>query len=126
MAKWDTETGQPVGGMLALEGLVQCVQMAAEGGTEGGMSDSISASGSGNGGLGWGGGGGALGTGRVAYAGSTSKRIYTVDTRDPMSVVAKWDCGSFMNSLHVYSDGSKVCREGRWGVLPRKTCNNKL
>ena len=59
--------------------------------------------------------GGALGTGRVAYAGSTSKRIYTVDTRDPMSVVAKWDCGSFVNSLHVYSDGSKVCREGMGG-----------
>ncbi|CAM9592923.1 unnamed protein product [Scytosiphon promiscuus] len=25
-----------------------------------------------------------------------------------MSVVAKWDCGAFVNSLHVYSDGSKV------------------
>ncbi|CAM9689786.1 unnamed protein product, partial [Ectocarpus fasciculatus] len=46
--------------------------------------------------------------GRVAYAGSTSKKIYTVDTRDPMGVVAKWNCGAFVNSLHVYSDGSKV------------------
>ncbi|CAN0047739.1 unnamed protein product, partial [Ectocarpus sp. 13 AM-2016] len=32
VAKWDTETGQRVGNMLSLEGLVQCVQVAAEGG----------------------------------------------------------------------------------------------
>lgn len=99
VAKWDTETGQRIGNMLALEGLIQCVQMAAEGG------DGLEIS---TGGGGGGGGGSAGGVGRVAYAGSTSKKIYTVDARDPMSVVAEWNCGSFVNSLHVYSDGSKV------------------
>lgn len=89
-----------------LEGLLQCVQMAAEGGSEAGV-------GTDGGGMGGGGGGGGLGgAGRVAYAGSTSKRIYTVDTRDPMAVVAEWNCASSVNSLHVYSDGSKVRGQG--------------
>ncbi|CAB1110403.1 unnamed protein product [Ectocarpus sp. CCAP 1310/34] len=111
VAKWDTETGQRVGNMLSLEGLVQCVQVAAEGGAEGGVGDGGGGVATGFGGGGGGGVGGGVGGacgGRVAYAGSTSKKIYTVDTRDPMGVVAKWNCGAFVNSLHVYSDGSKV------------------
>ncbi|CAM9592992.1 unnamed protein product, partial [Scytosiphon promiscuus] len=40
VAKWDTETGQRVGNMLSLEGLVQCVQVAtAEGGGDGAAGD---------------------------------------------------------------------------------------
>lgn len=79
--------------MLGLEGLVQCIQVAAEGGGDGGTADPLA---------------GVVGAGRLAYAGSTSKKIYTVDTRDPMAVVASWACDAFVNSLHVYSDGSKA------------------
>lgn len=106
VAKWDTETGQRVGNMLALEGLIQCVQVASEGGGGGGGGEG--SSGDVLGGSAHGGAAGGGGAGYVAYAGSTSKRIYTVDTRDPMSVVSTWKCGSFVNSLHVYSDGGKV------------------
>lgn len=102
MAKWDTETGQRVGSTLSLEGLIQCVEVATDGGADLGVGEGLGVF---TGGLI---GGGAGGMGRIAYAGSTSKKIYTVDTRDPMSVVAQWNCGSFVNSLHVYSDGTKV------------------
>lgn len=104
VARWDTETGQRVGKNLALEGLIQCVEMASEGGGDGSPGDPVLVGGS----SGVSGGGGSLGTGRVAYVGSTSKRIYTVDTRSPMAVVAEWSCDTFVNSLHVYSDGSKA------------------
>ncbi|CAN0283777.1 unnamed protein product, partial [Discosporangium mesarthrocarpum] len=39
---------------------------------------------------------------------STSKCIYTLDSRDPRGVVGTWRCNSFVNSLHVFSNGTKV------------------
>jgi hypothetical protein len=46
--------------------------------------------------------------GALAYAGSTSKRVYTIDLRDPLQVVQSWLSKALVNTLHVYSDGTQV------------------
>ena len=46
--------------------------------------------------------------GALAYAGSTSKRVYAIDLRDPLQVVQSWLSKALVNTLHVYSDGTQV------------------